>query len=41
MNRVCEEAVIYVISPNPYLFHYFLWVYHFLFTPFLRHTTNL
>jgi len=36
MNRVCEVAVIYVIAPNPYLFHGFLWVYHILFTPFLR-----
>ena len=33
MHIIFKEAVIYVFSPNPYLFHYFFWVYHILFTP--------
>jgi hypothetical protein len=38
MNNVCsyitwEQAVIVVIAPKVYLFHYLLWEYHFLFMP--------
>jgi len=28
-----EEAVIFMISPNPYLLYYFLWECHVWFTP--------
>jgi hypothetical protein len=35
MNRLSSD----MIAPNLYLFHYYLWGYHFLFKPFLSTPT--
>jgi len=33
MYTVYEEAVIFMIAPNPYQLYYFLWECHVWFTP--------